>query len=609
MTDYVGTVSDTLGPDRVNAPGEPKASGIGTTPYPPGPWAVVGTTPGWAPFERVDTDNVQAFGVARDGSAQGPAENAGVIDIDSVLNVGRINQEIQTIGVATIARGQDSDWFEKWHVFPGEIALGNVLSTQIIILEIFNAFRRETRTWQAFTNNAGAGISITNLPALPRDFAPLESFLNNLQVSTNGPPTINGTLDFDVDLDPPDVILVPITGNRITIFQFRPQAPIEEKLEFKTDILAKSDGSEQRINLRRAPRQRITMNYRTDANRTRDTINSILYDWQARVFGVPVWWEAREVQAPLAVNDTLVPVDTTNADFRVGGLVTIYDSNFESETLEIAAIAAGQLTLDVGLQRAYDGIRTLAIPTRTAYTKPQLGQNRYAIGPTDFQIEFLTLDNIELDDAAAFPTYQGTGQSSAKPVIDRLNFLPGNTIAEGHRRRVNRLDTETGPPLQFSPWTKSKILYQYGFEAKSEAELWEFRQLVHFLKGSQLSFYVGTGRTDIRPLADIADLSGVIDFEAIGYTAFVGPTPPRADIQVVRTDGTLSRHQIVGSSEVDASTERITINPQITPALPLAELDRIEFLSLCRIAGDEVRIRHTRPAEARIDIPLVGVIA
>ena len=505
--------------------------------------------------------------------------------------------------------GVGQEWFEKCHVFPGELALGNVLTTQVRTLELFNAFRRppESVNWTAFVNNAGAGVAVTNLPGLPFEIVSRASFIVNVQVSTAGPPSISGTLDFTFDAPTSATFEVAVTGNRIVIFQYRPQAPIKETLLFKTDILEINDGTEQRINVREAPRQMFQFTVRTDDNRSRDSINALLFDWQGRVFGVPVWFEQKPLEAPLAINDTTIQVDTANADFRAGGLAMIYDNDFAQEVLEILTVNPTNLELDVGVGQAFDAINTIVVPVRTALTKAQLTQARYAIGPTDFKIEFTTLDNIDLADASAFATYQGAGQTVAKPLIDRVNFMKGATVGEGIRRKVTRLDPETGPPTQISPWGKGKPTFAYGFEAKSFLETWEFRLLLHFLKGSQLAFYVGTGRRDFKSTGDISDTATQLDVQAFGFTQFVQEVTPRSDLQVIRLDGTASQHEITGSSEVSETVERITITPGITPALPLVELDRIEFLTLNRLSNDQAVFSHRRPGESRLDVQLTGV--
>ena len=613
MTDFAGRLQPTLGPAGPFPDpdvGQPIPSGFAFappvgSPYPPAPFNPIGASPSQVPFERVETF-ITAFGVDHDAPNTVDAAADGS-NIGGVVQLTNAQFPSNQDRAGFLSPDQHRDWFEKWHVIPGELALGNVLVTQVRQIEVFNNFRTENRNWEAFVNNVGAGVAATNLPSLPKLFDPFESFLLNIQVTTAGPPSIAGTLDFDVDLDPPDIITVAVTGNRITIFQFRPQAPILETLLFKTDILEINDGSEQRINVREAPRQLFRFTIRTDDDRTRDAINAQLFDAQARVFGIPVWFEQKPLEAPLAINDTTVEVDTANADFRVGGLAMIYDNDFAQDTLEIAAVNPTNLELDVGVGQAFDAVNTIVVPVRTALTKAQLTQARYAIGPTDFKLDFTTLDNVDLADASAFDTYQGAGQTVAKPNIDRLNFMKGATVAEGIRRKVTRLDPETGPPLQISSWGKGKPTFAYGFEAKSFAETWEFRLLLHFLKGSQLAFYVGTGRDDFKIFADLADNTSQLDFQAFGFTRFVEEVTPRSDIQVVRRDGTLSQHEITGSSEVSDTVERITITPPITPALPLVELDRIEFLTLNRISNDQAVFSHRRPGESRLDIKLTGV--
>jgi len=612
MADFPGSIARGLfaPPFPDAAAGQPVATGLSPQAYPTGPYNPVGVTPSVSPYERVGGQGLGAFGVDPfNPDIKNDAQNASAIAGTFLKTTGKNPSLTSVTHRGTIARHFAQDWFEKWHVFPGSLALGNVLTSQIRNLEIFNAFRRESRNWTSFTNNAGAGIAATNLPGLPLLLASLTSFVLDIQVSTTGPPTINGTLDFGVDLLPPGTIQINVTGNRITIFPYHPQAPVRETLEFLSDIIPHDDGSEQRSSLREAPRQLFSFTIRTDDDRTRDSINAVITDWQSRVFGVPLWHEQRPLLGDVAINATTILVDTTFSDYRVGSLVMLYVSDFVNEALEITAVNPGDIEVQSGPAQAFIVQDTVVMPTRTAYTRPSLNQNRVAIGPTDFNLLFETLDNIDLSDAAAFPTFMGVGQTVAKPVIDRLNFMNGSRIAEGYRRDVAIIDHETGPPLQFSPWSKSKPTYEYGFESDSRQSMWELRQLVHFLRGSQISFYVGTGRSDFKPNLDISDTSTSFDMPNIGFTQFYQQVTPRSDLRVTRTDGTTSLHTIVGSSVVSNAVERIDFSPGISPALPLAQLDKVEFLTLSRIADDRVSFVHDRPDQSRVSLKLLGVPA
>ena len=505
----------------------------------------------------------------------------------------------------------NQEWFERLHIQPGQLALGNILQTQIRTIELFNAFRRppESIDWTTFVNNAGAGVTVTNLPGLPFTIFSKQSFIANVQVSTAGPPSINGTLDFTFGAPFAGTFPVLVTGNRITIFQYRPQAPIREEILFKTDVIEKDDGTEQRIKLRGAPRSRYRFNVLLDDIKDRDLLNNTLFDWQGRVFGVPVWHESKPLGAPLAINDTVITVDTSDADYRADSLVFIYDDNFNFEALEIQSFDAVSITTKTGVSQAFDGVNTLVMPTRTAYTIPRLRNQRFAIGPSNFAMEFLTLDNVDLSDASAFPTFQGAGQSIAKPYLDRLNFMPGVRLVEGNTRRTIRLDTETGVPIQLSPWLKGKPTFPFGFEAKSQAEVYEWRQLAHFLAGRHTSFYVPTGRRDFKLTQGIGNGATAIFVENVGFTNFVAQNTPRSDFQLIRTDGTTSRHEITSSTVISDDEERIDFTPGISPAATIAEVDRIEYMTLARIADDKMTLTHQRPGESRVDLQTIGVPA
>jgi len=595
----------------------------------------LGTTPYWeppnnpVPLARVPAGQVGLSDGSRSGQRLAVFSLSATSTAASAVGIGAsgltLTREVNRRALAAVKANRQTvieselagdlalavgvEWFEKCHINPGRIDLGNVLSVQIREIELFNAFRRppEPVTWETFVNNAGAGITVTNLPPLPFVINAFASFIANVQISTSGPPSISGTLDFTFSAPTSATIVVPVTGNRITIFQYRPQAPIRETLAFKTDVIQLFDGTEQRIKLREAPRQSFSFTVRTDDNRSRDKINAVLFDWQARVFGVPIWHEAEELTAPIAINDLVINIDTTTSDYRVDSLVIVYDSDFNFEALEVDSIAPTQLTVKTGFLNAFDTLTAIVMPLRSAYTKPTLQNNRFAIGPSDFSLVFDVLDNVDLSDLGSTTTFQGVGQSIAKPVLDGLNFMSGNTIQEGIRRRVIQLDHQTGPKIQMSPWSKGKPLYQFSTEATSQLEVWDFRKLMHFLSGSQTAFYIPTGRTDFKPLADIGDSATGFQIANIGWTDFVGSVTPRSDLLILRTDGTQSLHEITGSSTVSAEIETITITPPISPALPLIELDRMSVMTLQRIPDDKVTLEHRRPGESRITIKSIGV--
>lgn len=499
-----------------------------------------------------------------------------------------------------ISRWYQDWWFERVLAVPGEIALGNVLSSQTRDLELLNNYREQTISWLSFVNNAGSGIDVTGVPTLPSDLNPLQSLLLQVSISTQGPPTISGTLDFTLDVGG---LSVPVSGSRVILFPYVPEGPVKESLEFNTTVLVNEDGSEQRMSLRAAPRQLLEFSILLDSDNERDRLSALLFDWQSRVFGVPIWWEERELAQDATAGASTFFFDTAYGDFRVGGLVLLLDAYNDFEVFEISSLTASSVTVLGTLAADRKAGVTRVVPARTAVTDRSISMSRYPTGPTLFNIPFITLDNEYLGDASAFASY------NSKALVDWQNAM-GRTVGEGYKREFQRLDNGTAPLLQLSGWSKSKPEFNLGLRGKSLQETWQIRQFFHYLTGRRLTFYLGTGRTDLKVLFDVADTSNQIDVEFIDFTTFYQQATPRSDIRIVRKDGTWSAHSIVGSSIVTPNqVERLTLSPAITPALPLSAIERVEFLTLTRLATDVVTAEHLYPGESVFTVPVIGVPA
>lgn len=500
----------------------------------------------------------------------------------------------------SISRWYQDWWFERVLAVPGEIALGNVLSSQTRDLELLNNYRELAVSWLTFVNNAGSGINVAGVPSLPSPLNPLQSVVLQVSISTQGPPTISGTLDFTLDVGG---ISVPVSGSRVILFPYVPERPVEESLEFLTNVLVNEDGSEQRMSLRAAPRQLLEFSVLLDSDNERDRLNALLFDWQSRVFGVPMWWEERPLAQDAVAGTSTFFFDTAFGDFRVGGLVLLLDAYNDFEVFEISSLTATSATVLGELAKDRAAGVTRVVPARTAVTDRNIRMSRYPTGPTLFKIPFVTLDNAYVGDASAFASY------NSKALVDKPNAM-GGTVAEGYRREFQRLDNGTAPIQQLSGWSKSKPEFSLGLRGKSLEETWQIRQFFHYLTGRRLTFYLGTGRSDFKVLLDVADTSNQIDVEFVDFTTFYQQVTPRSDIRIVRKDGTWSAHSVVGSAVVTPNeVERLTLSPAITPALPVSAIERVELLTLTRLAADTVVAEHLRPGESVFAVPVIGVQA
>ena len=532
---------------------------------------------GQRPFRTVTVDQPSTL-------AQNFLQGRGVVTVDPATPAPTTRNNGYVAEGATV--GWET-WFESFHVVPREFHFGNLLSTQTVPIEVYSAFRRDNHNWTAWINNAGLGTSILGLPTFPHTFVPQSNGLLpglQLQVTTNGPPVVDADLEF-VFGTVPQTIFVPITLKRVVLFGVRPELPFTERLRWSTEVLRRINGTEQRISARKNPRQVFEWDFVLDDGPERAYFHNVLFQWQSRIFGLPVWFESTNTTTAVAANATTINVSATNfADYRVGGLVLVYKDRSTFDVVELASLTSNTLTLVSGVLNAYP-TGTFVMPLRTGYARRSIEGSRFVVGAARLKMLFEVLDNdISIASTAAFPTF------NSKVHINGCNSVRGE-MSEQLETDIVVFDNEVGIPTQSSPWDVGKRISQLALLVKGRQALWEARQLLHALRGKQVSFYVSTFSNDFT--IDSAITAGtIINVANVGYTQFVQNRPPHNVIRITYNDGTPDDiRTIVSSSIVSSTREALTLNSAIG-AHAQSAVKKIMYVEKVRWDSDEILIRH-----------------
>jgi len=490
-------------------------------------------------------------------------------------------------------------WFEKIWSRPQRLELGNIVTSITREIEIYNSWREEDRIWNSATNNAGPGVFFSGLPSFPSTINRQHSAIFFVLVSTSGPPVIDGTLDFGFDLG--IVVIIPITGVRVVMFPYIPEQPIFEELAFRTNIIQATDGSEQRISLRKHPRQSFDLRVKTELGTERQRLQAHLFGWHPGVFGVPVWFEARYLGADAAAGAFTIAVDTTFGDFRLESLAIVWESSEKFNALEIESMTATSLTFSSPLTEAFTAGQALVIPLRVAVTGTDIDDARSLVNLDEIGIRFEVIDNqVDIGSTAAFATHNG------KVLLEEPNLVAGSTLQDNLNRRIDRLDNEIGSLIQYTDWAASHFASRKGFLAPSYQRVWEVRQLMHALRGSQVTFYVPTFFPDLEVVGDLAVGSFLMDIRHIGYTSFVNGQEPNKSIWIRLVDGSRLTRQVTGAIELDADTERLTVDDDWPSTIPVGDIDIVSYLRRVRIADDRVRFSHHFAGSAEVFVETRG---
>lgn len=503
--------------------------------------------------------------------------------------------------------GFEEQIYERVHIIPASFALGNVLGSEVRAFEVWNAFRRSSKTLAAVNETATTGITLTEPSAPPLVFNALASKSYSIAIGELGPATIDAKYEFDFTSEAP---LLLVTGTRIVAFAHCPQRPIREGIEFRSDILEAYDGTEQRIRVRKLPRQQFEYRYLLSDPLERAIALNTLSGFHGRGFAVPIFVFQRDLLADAAATDTVLIVDTTNADFRsstatVRQLVVLwrdYD-DFEITEVGVGGVAAGSITLARPLVDGHSASNTVVIPMQVMFGRDPVERSSTPNGVTTLAVGWLSEDVADLGDLTSLPTHAGL------PVFSDLNFMD-QSLDEKITRKYDIFDNESGSFEVLFGRIISELGTVKGFFAKTAATAFTLREILYGLKGKQTTFFLPSFQNDFNLLVTIGAADTGIEVSPAGYTQFLDGQDPWGDIMIRLKDGTDFFRNITNAVEATGpDREILTMDSSLGQVVTVAQIDFICYLHRARLNTDKVELEYHRVDDVSVRVPIAGVIA
>lgn len=257
------------------------------------------------------------------------------------------------------APGRDEQRFAGWHtdttwVNPTTVDFGVIPSPVQRTLSLYNA-RFEAIEVTALS--LPAGVSIVGSPSLPLTIPPYAGITLTLEAGITGDNSFDEFGEFTTS---EGQVPVRFIGRRVFTLVVNPQTPMIETLNWRTDILRSTDGTEKAYSLMRSPLSVVEYNLRftDDLSRIRFH-NEYLGGSSALVVAAEKWYEKRNLKFPVDAADTVVDVDMypMNASFQIGDAFVIVDPNgVATNTLvEDITVEPDPLAESVELMINFDG--------------------------------------------------------------------------------------------------------------------------------------------------------------------------------------------------------------------------------------------------------------
>lgn len=385
----------------------------------------------------------------------------------------------------------------------------------------------------------------------------------------------------------------------LPVFSFRAnwREPMAERLAFLTDVLAASEGAEQRRSVRQTPRRSFEADFLlTSRERT-------FWDLFINALGggevvAPLYWEVVTIPATLtATVSDRIDFDTTLREwaYHEGYLaLLIRDSALDYEVVEIASVDAGGVDLAAPPIRPWPK-GTKLLPLRRAVLD-QIGdveQPSAGVGRVTAELRIVG-PNPWTPAADASPVYGGLPVFLSEP-----NWVENLTVQQD--REIDLLDTGVGLTYQVDATGRVLLGQAHRWFLPGKTKLAEFRDLIYRHRGRAGAFWLPTFKADLRLVAAAGSGATQIEVENVGYGYTGGPTSGREYIAIKHSGGTILRKVLSVIPGTTTATEKLNLDAALGLALSPGQVLRISFADVARFDTDEFEIVHYGGVEAHHD--------
>jgi len=484
-----------------------------------------------------------------------------------------------------------ADWYDRVHVIPGEIDLGNVISNVTRNVEVWNAWSTSKALASIAASGTTGGITLGGQSAPPLGFGPLQSRLYTLTVSTSGDPVIDARYSFDFGAETP---ALSVTGRRIVVWSFRPDWSdgITERLEWLNDVLVAYDGTEQRVRLRSNARRAIEYAFAVEGHDAR-LLEALTFGWGGRLYCLPVWWEADFLPAGIAAGATIVTVtDAALKDYRAGGLVVFWREAGFTEAVEILSITGDTVTLKLPLANAFPAgsrVCPAVLARLTGETPYAHVTDRIITGRARFEVDG-AIDRAPAEIGSTWESYAVLDERPDRAVDVEETWARTLTVLDNLTGIVMVDDTSGSPVIRRSyTWTLNNrtAIDRWKKWAAARAGRANALWLPTFADDLELVLTAGSGDTALRVRNTLS-------------ARYVGAHPLRAAVRIELADGQVFHRRVTGITELDSATESIGLDSALGVVVDPAAVRRMMWMGLARCDADALEIHYVTDSVAQI---------
>lgn len=488
------------------------------------------------------------------------------------------------------------DLFDRIHVLPTALSLGNVVSELTREIAVWNAWRATPQTLTALRLMGDAGSTLTAPGSLPLPLRPMQERVLTLNVGLNGPPVIDAAAV--LSFADGSTWSIRIDGLRLNAWSLPPDwtQPVIETLAWLTDVQVAVAGTVTRTPLRDAPRRSWEFTVLAD-RRERRWVEHALFDWTSRVWALPVFVDSTWCRVAVPAGATEIPVAAAGLDFAVGSLAMLWRDVATYELVEVAQIASDRVGLRAPTRRAWS-IGTRLFPCRTARLTDAPELRRHTDRLMQTQLRFEATEPCDWPPGLPVTRYRGF------PVLEHRSDETRDPSAS-FARRFDLLDGEVGrshvDDLSGLAWTTQS----HAWRLMGRTERSAHRSLLYGLQGRAEALWLPTWTDDLEVVETIGESAVTLTVAACGISRSLRQQAGRRHIRIELIDGSVFYRAIEASSEIALANgetgERLRMDTALGRFVTPERVRLACWMALVTLAGDTVELQHHADSEGLLD--------
>jgi len=473
--------------------------------------------------------------------------------------------------------GWDSSHTPPWLV--NTLNLGSAYSSQLRYVEVWNAHLDASETL-AGVNTVGAdNMTISTDSTAGATFNPMESRLYSI---------VTGSIR--------------TAGSNLIVFSVRAnfRDSMIDSWEWLTDVITAYNGTEQRRCLRRFPRRTVEFSlfaHNSDAG----LLGNLLWGWQDRMYGVPLWWDGSQLTQDAAASNTVLHLDTLDREIAPQQTLMLFASSSVFESVQVSQVFSDHVQLFSPLQSSWPRY-TEVYPLKTGRLGADQSIANTVANLAEPRLMFRLLQSASPYSPVDYPTTY-----RSLPVLEDISDWTGGMDSKTSVKLVeydNSLNNFLTDVQGAYPVTSRQVKWFLNTRGKIAA----FKRWIAARQGRLTVFWMPSGVSDMQLLNTVQPTDSSIIISYIGYATHVQQQVGRRDVRIEsKTKGVFYR-RIVSSDALSSASESIQLDSALGVVISPDDIEMISFMAPSRLDVDRVEIDMRTESFAQATIMVRGVL-